>query len=357
MFNILIFMKINRLMIITGGTGGHIFPGLVIANYFKKKKCKVKWIGSINRLEYILVPKNKINIDFIDIPNFFNYNIIFNIFKFLKIIYLICKNVNNWKPDLVLGFGGYISFLGIFSSWLCNIPTMIHEQNTVLGFSNKILYYISNKAVQAFPNTFNKNVSTVGNPIRDNILSISSPFKRLYKRNGPIRVLILGGSQGSFIINNIILKVIKLLNYKKFFFIHQIGINNYNYHKNDINYILKNKNYKFINFINNIYKYYNWADLVISRSGALTVSEISSIGLASIFIPFVHKDNHQYWNAKFLQKFNAAIIIKEKNLKVEYLHDVILSLNRKKLFYMSNKAYINRIKNPNKKFINEIYKI
>ncbi len=350
-------MKIKKLMIITGGTGGHIFPGLVIAEYFLSNGCDVKWIGSSNRLEYILLSKYNIKVDYLDIPILNNLNFIKNIFNIIKILYIICKKIKSWKPDLVLGFGGYISFYGILSSWLCKIPTMIHEQNSVVGLSNKILYYISTKVVQAFPNTFNsKRVTTVGNPIRRSILSIKSPNERFKNRNSFIRVLILGGSQGSNIINNIIFKIVKLFKKKKFSFLHQIGIKNYN---NYINYKKKYNlnNYICISFINNIKRAYIWADLIISRSGALTISEISTIGLASILIPYLSKDNHQYFNAKYLANKNAAIIIDEKKLNYIRLSKTILSLNRKKLLYMSNMAFLNRINNSNDKFINEIYKI
>ncbi len=348
-------MKINRLMVITGGTGGHIFPGVVISKYLKKNGCKIKWLGSYDRLESLIVPKYNIDIDFVSIPNFlkFNFlNIFKNIYFFIKSIFLLYFKIKKWKPDLVLGFGGYISFCGIFSSWLCRIPTMIHEQNSVVGLSNKYLYYISNKVVQAFPNTFSSNlVKTVGNPIRDEILSIPNPKKRFLFRNGPINILILGGSQGSYIINKVIFNLVKKLCYGNFIFLHQVGFLNY---KNIIGNI-KNKYYHVVNFIEKIDEAYYWADIVISRSGALTVSEVSTIGLPAIFIPYVHKDKHQYFNAKFLVDIGSAFIIDENNLNVDTLLSIILNLNRKKLFKMANISYLNSIKNSNKKFINEIY--
>ncbi len=347
-------MDIHRLMIVTGGTGGHIFPGLVISKHFRKKGCLVKWIGSLNRLEYILVPKYGFDIDFIDIPKISKLNFIFNIFKLIKSIYLIVNIMKKWKPDLVLGFGGYISFYGIFSAWLCGIKTMIHEQNAVLGLSNKYLYYLSNIVVQAFPNTFNSSIPTVGNPIREEILDIPKPKLRLLKRKGNINILVLGGSQGSCIINNVMFDLLKFFINKKFFFLHQVGHINYNNYINDKRY-KKYNNYRVVDFIDKIEKFYYWCDLIISRSGALTVSEISTVGIPSIFIPYVHKDNQQYLNAKFLEKKGASLIIEEHNLNATYLSKVILNLNRNKLFNMANIAYVNRIKYPNKKFINEIY--
>ncbi len=349
-------MILKRVMIITGGTGGHIFPGIVISKILKSRGCLIKWIGSNNRLESILVPKYNFDIDFVYIPSFYNLsflNKIINFFLIPKIILNIISKIKKWKPDIILGFGGYISFFGIISSYFCNIPTMIHEQNSVVGFSNKYLYYISNKVVQAFPGTFNDiNIPVVGNPIRSELLSISKPKYRLRKRDGyPINILVIGGSQGCEVINKVIYSIVKIIDKNKFNFWHQVGSKNYN-----SNLFLGN-NYLCVDFINDMKKAYMWADLVICRSGALTVSEISSIGLAAIFIPFIHKDKHQYLNAEFLVKNKAAIMIDEKKLNVEYLLNIILNLNRKKLFNMANLAYINRIKNSNEKFINEIYNI
>ncbi len=349
--------KIKRLMIIAGGTGGHIFPGIVIAKKFIKSGRFVKWIGSSNRLEYTLVPKYNIDVDFIYIPSFFKgnfFNLFNNFFIFWKVIYNMCLLINKWKPDVVLGFGGYISFCGIFSAWLCRILTVIHEQNAIVGKSNRYLYYISNKVMQAFPNTFNKlNVVTVGNPIRDELLSIKNPNIRLFNRTGIINILVIGGSQGSCIINNVILKVAKEINNNNFSFLHQVGIKNYlNFKKKNKN--LKIKNYIFVDFISDMKFAYNWADLIICRSGALTVSEISRIGLAAIFIPFIHKDRQQYFNAKFLVDVGAAIMIEEYNLNCNILKKNILNLNRNKLFIMSKLSYLNRIKNSNYKFLKEI---
>ncbi len=347
-------MNIKRLMIITGGTGGHIFPGLVISKYFQKKGCLVKWIGSLNRLEYVLVPEYGFDIDFIDIPKISKINFFLNIFKFFKIIYSIIKIIKEWKPDLVLGFGGYISFYGILSAWLCRVKTMIHEQNSVVGLSNKYLYYLSDIVVQAFPNTFKYNVPTVGNPIRKKILCIPKPKKRLLNRDKKINILILGGSQGSCIINNVIFDLLNILINKNFSFLHQVGYFNYNNYINDKRY-KKYKNYCVVDFINKIEEAYFWCDLIISRSGALTVSEISTVGIAAIFVPYIHNDNQQYLNAKFLEEKGAALIIKENYLNANFLSKIILNLNRKKLFNMANIAYKNRIKNSNEKFINEIY--
>ncbi len=353
-------MKINRLVIIAGGTGGHIFSGLVICDYFKSCGCLVKWIGTKDRLEFVLQSKYNLDIDFVYIPNFrknFLFNFFRNIFFFIKSIYLIVNKFKEWNPDLVIGFGGYVSFSGILSAWLCSIPTMIHEQNFIVGLSNKILSHIVTKVVQAFPGTFHGNIPVVGNPIRKELLCFLKPKYRLLNRKGPIKILVVGGSQGSVKLNFIILDLVKRLNMKKYFILHQTGINNYNSVFSILNQKNKVFNYNIVDYIYDMYEVYNWADLIICRSGALTVSEISYVGLASIFIPFLHNDNQQYLNAKFLQDVGASFIVDENNLPVENLINILSKINRNKLFIMSCLAYKKRIKNSNKKFINEIINI
>ncbi len=353
-------MKIRRLVIVAGGTGGHIFSGLVVSDYFKSCGCFVKWIGTEDRLEFILKSKYNLDIDFVYIPNFLQRNIfrfVINLFFFIKSILLIRSKLKKWKPDLVIGFGSYISFAGIFSALLCSIPTMIHEQNIVAGLSNRILSYFVTKVVQAFPGTFHGNVPVVGNLIRKELLFFSKPEERLLNRKGPIRILVIGGSQGSVKLNLIILKLIKYLDMDKFIIFHQTGIKNYsfmfNMYKNNFNIV----NYNIISYINNMYYFYNWADLIICRSGALTVSEVSYVGLASIFVPFVHRDNQQYLNAKFLENVGAAYIVHENDLAVENLLKILINIDRRKLFLMSCLSYKKRVNDSNKKFIGEILNI
>ncbi len=350
--------KNKRIMIVTGGTGGHIFPGIIISRYLKNLGYSIKWVGSNNRMESHLVPKYNFNIKLVYIPKFSNFKISFflkNIYFLIKSIFLVCLEIKKWKPNLVIGFGGYISFVGVLSAWLCNVSTFIHEQNYIVGFSNKCLSYIATKILQAFPNSFkNKHTSLVGNPIREELLNFKKPNKRFKNKFNKINILILGGSQGSLFINNIIIKLLKVLDKNKFLFLHQVGFDNINYmHKKSLLY----SNYAVIEFIDNIKEAYSWAHLVICRSGALTVSEICAVGLAAIFIPYLHKDRQQYYNAKILENIGAAIILEEKYINENKLANILMSLNHKILLKMATLAYSKRFNNPNKKFLNEIKSI
>ncbi|XBC44557.1 MAG: UDP-N-acetylglucosamine--N-acetylmuramyl-(pentapeptide) pyrophosphoryl-undecaprenol N-acetylglucosamine transferase [Buchnera aphidicola (Schlechtendalia peitan)] len=247
---------------------------------------------------------------------------------------LIIKKIN---PDVILGMGGYISLPGGLISLFYNIPLLIHEQNRVVGSSNKILSKFSTTTMQAFSKTI-LYAKTVGNPLRKSIINFPNPVFRLKDRIGPLRVLVLGGSQGSKILNSIFPKVIHILK-NKIKLWHQVGKNN----KLETLNIYKKFNtrpYKITDFIKNIEKAYSWADIIICRSGAITVSEIEHIGIPAIFIPFPHKDKHQYWNAYPLKLKGGAIIIEQHHLNVSKITDILQQIDRKKIISMSKKIYL-----------------
>ncbi len=344
----------NKLIVIvTGGTGGHIFPGLVISQYLKDMGFSIKWIGSSNRMECVLVPKYDIYFYALNISKVFFSNIIyglFSIFSFFKNILLIIIKFRKWKPILVLGFGGYISVLGIISAWLCGINTVIHEQNILSSRSNKLLSYIATKVLQSFANSFgenNNNAILVGNPIRSSLLSLS-PKKKYLKYSNKINILVLGGSQGALTINMVIPKLVNILNKDRYNILHQVGFNNFKdmYKFNNIH-----NNYVITDFIDDINEAYCWADLVICRSGALTISEICTVGIASILIPYTYNNQHQYLNAKFLENVGAAIIVDNNVVHEKVLANIISQLTHKILFRMANSAHSLRVLNSNEKFM------
>ncbi|BBI01185.1 UDP-N-acetylglucosamine--N-acetylmuramyl-(pentapeptide) pyrophosphoryl-undecaprenol N-acetylglucosamine transferase [Buchnera aphidicola (Nipponaphis monzeni)] len=332
-------MTNKKIIIMAGGTGGHVFPGITIAEELLKKKWNICWIGTKNHIESLIIPCNKFPIYSISITGLHKtnlYSIIQTSFQLIRAYKQSKLIIEKYKPDLILGMGGYISAPGALVAYKQKIPLIIHEQNKIAGLTNKILSKLANKTLQAFPNTL-KNAIEVGNPIRPELLNIPSPFVRFKNRKGPIRILVLGGSQGSMIINYFIPKVSLLLNTKILIW-HQIGDNITTKLKKF--YSIKRKNiFKTSTFIKDIKSAYLWADLIISRGGALTVSEISTIGLGAIFIPYPHKDKQQYWNTLPLYNIGAAKLIEEKNLTTKVLINTILQLNRKKLIFMAKKSY------------------
>ncbi|QCI24304.1 undecaprenyldiphospho-muramoylpentapeptide beta-N-acetylglucosaminyltransferase [Buchnera aphidicola (Muscaphis stroyani)] len=350
-------MICKKIIIMAGGSGGHVFPGLSIACDLIKKGWEIHWIGKKNSIESKVIPKYGIKITFINIKGFINADfttlislpvrLLFSYFKVKKVI-------KDWSPDVILGMGGYVSGPGAIAAWNLKIPLIIHEQNKVAGITNKFLSKISTKNIQAFSGTL-KNAIVSGNPIRENIVKIPKPIHRFKNRKGPLRILIMGGSQGSLILNKILPKVCFLLK-KKITIWHQIG--NFSIKKIEKKYNQYGfYNYKIDNFIEHINLAYRWADLIICRSGALTVSEISVVGLAAIFIPYPHKDKQQYLNALELHSIGAAQIVDQLKLNARIIVQIIQKLNRKKLLIMSKKAYSLGVRNSALKISSIISKI
>lgn len=350
-------MKSKKIIIIAGGSGGHVFPGLTIARDLIKKGWNVNWIGVKNKIEANIIPQNKIKIHFIDIMGLRQSNIktlILSPIYILNAYFKVKKIIKNFSPDIVLGMGGYVSGPAGLAAWRSKIPLLIHEQNKISGITNRILANISTKNIQAFSGSLN-NAEIVGNPIREEIIKIPPPIHRFKNRNGPLRILIIGGSQGASILNEILPKVLYLLK-ERITIYHQTG--HFELEKTRKKYkkfgLYK---YKITSFIKNIASAYSWADIIICRSGALTVSEIAVVGLGAIFIPYPHKDNQQYLNAQILQKKGAAKIIPESELSEKLIVKMLYSLNREILKKMAQKAYLLGIRNATLKISNIIHKI
>ncbi|OQM34220.1 undecaprenyldiphospho-muramoylpentapeptide beta-N-acetylglucosaminyltransferase [bacterium endosymbiont of Pedicinus badii] len=351
--------KNKKILIVAGGSGGHIFPGITIAKYLNSKGWEVVWLGSDSGIESIIIPKQNIKYFFFRIlkinqKNFINKvkSICYFIASFFSCFFLVKKI----KPKIVIGMGNYISVPGVFSAFIQNIPIFLQEQNIVIGRANFFLSYFAKKVFFGFPNhTYcNKKYKFIGNPIRKNLLNFVNPKKKYFHRNGRLKILVLGGSQGSKEVNEIFIKVARKLN-KKIDIWHQVGYKNFQEMKNQYS-LFQIKNYKISKFIKNIKIAYKWADLVICRSGGITVSEIACIGIAAIFIPFSHKNQHQYWNAKYLSDKGAAKIITDKYRAEKDIINTILSLDRNKILSMSEIAKKMFIKNFLKNLLKEIQK-
>ncbi|QJC30343.1 undecaprenyldiphospho-muramoylpentapeptide beta-N-acetylglucosaminyltransferase [Enterobacteriaceae endosymbiont of Neohaemonia nigricornis] len=333
----------KKIIIIAGGTGGHIYPALNIACLLMKQGWEVRWLGCMNRMESYIIPQKGIKINLIDFTYFKTKNIFFNIFTLWKLIKALFYSINiykTYKPDIILSMGSYISGPPGIAAWLYRIPLVIHEQNNIAGFTNKILSKFAIKIMQAYPYTFNKGI-LVGNPVNKQIIKLSVYKRATIKIHHPIHVFITGGSQGSQTINILGVKLAYILKYK-ISILHQVGQNNLihilnKYKKNKVNnFILKE-------YIPDMYEAYKWADIIISRSGAMTVSEITIIGLPAIFIPFKHKDKQQYLNAIPLKNIGAAEIFEQDNINIHKIAYIILSLNThniKKMLVKSNNLCI-----------------
>ncbi|MBK4765352.1 MAG: undecaprenyldiphospho-muramoylpentapeptide beta-N-acetylglucosaminyltransferase [Pantoea sp. Brub] len=343
----------KKLMIIAGGTGGHIFPGLTIANYMIELGWKVFWLGSTNRMENELVCKNGIQMYTIKIKGLRGSNIKSKLLAPINIFTAFIKSRKFMKlcyPDVVLGMGGYVSGPSSLAAWSYKIPLLLHEQNSIAGLTNKYLSKFATKIMQGFPGAFTL-AEVVGNPIRKDILNLPLPDKRL-NRNGPIRVLVIGGSQGANILNTIMPQVALNLN-NKIIVWHLTGKNR-NKQTEKIYHNLGLNQHNVTDFIENISVAYEWADVVVCRSGALTVSEIAAIGLAAIFIPFPHKDQQQYWNAIPLVKIGAAKIFHDQECTVRSITETLKQWNREILLQMAQRARKVAIYNATERIAKEI---
>ncbi len=327
----------KRLLVMAGGTGGHVFPGLAVAKCLQDQGWEIRWLGTADRMEADLVPKHGIEIDFIKVKGLRGQGILRLVkapFQILNAIFQAKKHIRSWQPDVVLGMGGYVSGPGGVAAWLLGIPLVLHEQNAVAGLTNRWLSKIATQVFQAFPGAF-KNVPVVGNPVRNDLISVGSREDRIESRQGPVRILVMGGSQGAQILNTTLPETAALLE-KDYVIRHQAGKGNQQSVQSayeDIGIIAEVSE-----FIDDIATAYEWADLVICRSGALTVSEVSATGVGAIFIPFMHKDRQQALNADHLIEANAALMIEQPDLTAEKLSSAIKDLNRVSLAKMAANA-------------------
>ncbi|WP_038174120.1 MULTISPECIES: undecaprenyldiphospho-muramoylpentapeptide beta-N-acetylglucosaminyltransferase [Vibrio] len=332
-------MKQNKkLMVMAGGTGGHVFPGLAVAKQLQSQGWEIRWLGTADRMEADLVPKHGIEIDFIQVKGLRGQGIgrlIKAPFQIINAIIQAKAHMKRWQPDAVLGMGGYVSGPGGIAAWLLGIPVVLHEQNAVAGLTNQWLSKIAKQVFQAFPGAF-PAAQVVGNPVREDVVAIEAPAQRLADRQGNIRILVMGGSQGAQILNHTLPEVMAKLG-DGYEIRHQAGKNNQQqvmqaYQRNHVEHA------EVVEFIDDVAGAYHWADLLVCRSGALTVSEVSAAGVGAIFIPFMHKDRQQALNADHLVACGAAKMIEQPQLTADKLANEIQALDRDALIKMAQKA-------------------
>ena len=288
----------KTLLVMAGGTGGHVFPGIAVAQWWKEQGGDVAWLGTEHGLDTKLVPPTGIPFYPIAIKGLRGKGLKsymtapWKIFRAVTQAMSVIRKIN---PDVVLSMGGYVAGPGGVAAKLLRKPLVVHEQNAIPGATNTILAKFASKVLEAFPESFPKktNALWVGNPVRKDILSIASPEIRVSKQHEKLKLLIIGGSQGAQKINSVIPKMLAIMDEKHRPSVwHQAGAK----HFDDVVSFYKNENVdgKIVPFIDNMSEAFSWADLVICRSGALTVSEIAAVGIGSILIPFAQAvDDHR----------------------------------------------------------------
>jgi len=337
----------KHVLIATGGTGGHVYPALAVAEELINRGVKVSWLGTRKGMEAKIVSEKSIPLHFVSVSGLRGKGLLGWLLAPFKLSFAILQAINiviKYKPNLVLGMGGFVSGPGGIASWLLRKPLVIHEQNTIAGMTNKMLATIATQVAQAFPDTFESNVAAihVGNPIRSDIQSMASPDKRFELRDDKnIHVLVLGGSLGAKTLNDTLPVIFDSINNEcPLSIVHQTGLKHLGSTKEI--YAKTKLDVKIFDYIDNMPEQYAWADLVICRSGALTVSELTAVGLGAVLIPYPFAvDDHQYFNAKYLVDANAAIVFRQTEMQStnfnSTLEDLICS-GREKLLALAKNA-------------------
>ncbi|MEM6998569.1 MAG: undecaprenyldiphospho-muramoylpentapeptide beta-N-acetylglucosaminyltransferase [Pseudomonadota bacterium] len=325
-------MHDKNILIMAGGTGGHIYPALAVADNLKEKGFQLFWLGSNKGMEARVVPEHGYPLLKINVVGVRGNGFLRLIFTPLMLMLALIQSLLvmiKVRPVAVLGMGGFASGPGGIAAWLLRIPLLIHEQNAIAGLTNKLLAPLAVSIMSAFPGAFkeSKKLTVIGNPVRNSIINLPKPEDRFAARDPEIlKILVLGGSLGAKKLNEVLPQTLSSVgNEYKFIIKHQCG----ELHLADTEegYKQYNVNVEVMPFIENMAEVYAWADIVICRAGALTIAELAAAGVSSILIPYPYAvDDHQTQNANYLSNKGAAIQIQEINLTIERLKELLLTL-------------------------------
>jgi UDP-N-acetylglucosamine--N-acetylmuramyl-(pentapeptide) pyrophosphoryl-undecaprenol N-acetylglucosamine transferase len=328
----------RTLMIMAGGTGGHIFPGLAVAEEARAAGWQVVWMGARGGMEERLVPPHGIPAAWIRARAARGKGLVQKLVLPLNLLYSFwesARHIRRLKPDVVLGLGGYVAFPGGMMASLLGRPLALHEQNAIAGLANRVLAGVCDKVMVAFPGAI-KGAEWTGNPVRRAIAEIAPPAERFAARSGPLRLLVVGGSLGAQALNEAVPRALALLAERPRV-VHQAGEKHLAALR--AHYDAAGVQGELVAFIDDMARRYAESDLVICRAGAVTIAELSAAGTASILVPFPHAvDDHQTANARFLAERAAAILLPQRELTPQRLAALIGRLDRAALLEMAEKA-------------------
>jgi UDP-N-acetylglucosamine--N-acetylmuramyl-(pentapeptide) pyrophosphoryl-undecaprenol N-acetylglucosamine transferase len=323
----------GRVMIMAGGTGGHVFPALAVADELRSRGADVFWLGTPNSFESRVVPEHGYSLEWIRIKGLRGNGLLRWLaapFKMAIAMSQALAVIRRRKPDLVVGMGGFASGPGGLVARLMARPLLIHEQNAVPGLTNRWLARIATVVLEAFPGSFSadRGAKVTGNPVRPEIATIAPPVERLAGREGPLRLLVLGGSQGAQILNEMLPAAIAgLAADVRPLVRHQAGRDKVE--ATTAAYRSVGVEAEVSAFVNDMAEAYGWADLVVCRSGALTVAELAAAGVASVLVPYPYAvDDHQTLNGRYLADQGAALLIPQARFTQDALQAVLLDLDR-----------------------------
>ena len=336
-------------LIMAGGTGGHVMPALAVAEALRGEGWRVVWLGTRAGMEAKLAVAKGFEMAWVKMAGVRGKGLLTKLllpFNLLTAFWQAARAIFRFRPDVALGLGGYVAFPGGMMAALLNKPLVIHEQNAVAGLTNKILARLADRVLLGLPLAAHSSLLTprssppewVGNPVRPEIAALAAPEQRLAGRTGPLRLLVIGGSLGARALNELLPKALALLPVERRPLIrHQSGAQQLD--ALTANYVNAGVVAEALAFIEDMAAALSWADLVICRAGALTVAEIAAAGLAALFVPFPFAvDDHQTANASFLAGAGAAWLMQQKDLSPEKLAAWLAGLTRAELLERAVKA-------------------
>ena len=342
-------MSSGPVLIMAGGTGGHVFPALALARLLRSHSRDVVWLGTRRGLEARVVPGDGFPIEWLSVGGLRGKGLLTLLaapFQVLRALFQALAVVRRHSPAVVVGLGGFVTGPGGLAAWLCRRPLVIHEQNAIAGFTNRCLAPLAREVLCAFPSAFPAHVHArvIGNPVRAEIAALPPPALRFNGRDGPIRLLVVGGSLGAARLNSTVPQALGRLqgdagNALKFSVRHQSGEKLIDAARTA--YREAGVSAEVTPFIGDMAEALGWADMVICRAGALTISELAAAGLGAILVPYPHAvDDHQRHNAQFLVSAGAALCIADKDFTPEYLAAQLrqLGADRVRLLAMAESA-------------------
>lgn len=329
-----------NILVMAGGTGGHVMPALSVADELRRRGFRIVWMGTHKGIEARLVPAAGFAIEWLPVTGLRGKGalaLLLAPYRLLRALVTALAILKRIRPAAVLGMGGFASGPGGVAAWLMRRPLLVHEQNAIAGFTNRMLAVIARRVMVAFPGTLPGREEVVGNPVRDAVIALPIPERRFSERNGPLRVLVLGGSLGARALNETVPAALAESGIDALVR-HQCGRGDAEvvrraYLENGITADVEN-------FIEDMAAAYAWADVAICRAGAMTVFELAAAGLGAVLVPFPYAvDDHQTANARYLVDGGAAILLQERDMTPSTLASVLRETgNRKQLQEMAVRA-------------------
>jgi UDP-N-acetylglucosamine--N-acetylmuramyl-(pentapeptide) pyrophosphoryl-undecaprenol N-acetylglucosamine transferase len=330
----------RSILVMAGGTGGHVFPALAVADHLCALGWRVTWLGSRQGMEADLVPRRGYPVEFIRFAGLRGKGLLRAVLlpvNLLIAFWQCARVILRLRPDVVLGMGGYISFPGGMMAALLGRPLVLHEQNAIAGLANRVLAHVADRIMVGFPEALPK-ATWSGNPVRADIAAIPRPEARFEARAGRLRMLVFGGSLGAMVLNEVVPKALALIAPDARPAVrHQAGAKHLAALRE--NYARAGVEAECLAFVDDMAGALAEADFVVCRAGALTVAELAAAGVAAVLVPFPHAvDDHQTANARFLSDAGAAVLVPQPEFTPERLADMIRAFSRERLLEMAQRA-------------------